>query len=203
MPALPSVADTMRWRQRHGISAAAFVFGVFGYLRESGRLFSVLRAFERLHRGRPETALIVAGDFVSSDLERAAAPLVAAPGVVRLPWQPESGFWQAAAAVDACISLRSPAAGETSGIAVRLMGIGKAVLLSDTPENSRYPDETCIRIPAGVPEREALWQHMVLLTSLVDLPREIGLRGAGFVSEHHSVAAAAEQYWNTLCEYRS
>jgi hypothetical protein len=33
--------------------------------------------------------------------------------------------------VDACINLRYPAAGETSGIAIRLMGIGKPVLLTD------------------------------------------------------------------------
>ena len=57
-----------------------------------------------------------------------------APGVIRRPYLPESEFWLAAAAVDACINLRYPAAGETSGIAIRLMGIGKPVLVTDSPE---------------------------------------------------------------------
>ena len=200
-PALPSPAATLRWRQRHGIAANAFVFGVFGYLRETKRLFSVLEAFERLRRDRAEAVLLVAGDFVSTDLERAAAGPLAAPGIVRLPWLPEAGFLEAAAAVDACINLRWPAAGETSGIAVRLMGMGKPVLLSDTEENARYPEDACIRIATGEAEREALRQHMVLLTSVLEVPREIGLRGAGHVRLHHPVATIAEQYWKTLCAY--
>ena len=75
--------------------------------------------------------LLVAGQFASTDLERAVEPLLRAPGIVRLPYLEEREFWLAASAVDACINLRDPAAGETSGIAIRLMGIGKPVLLTD------------------------------------------------------------------------
>ena len=94
-------------------------------------------------------ALLVAGAFVSCDLERAVAPLLAAPGIVRLPYLAERDFWLAACAVDACINLRHPAAGETSGIAIRLMGIGKPVLLTDGEENARFPEEpACASRPA-------------------------------------------------------
>jgi glycosyltransferase involved in cell wall biosynthesis len=203
MPGLPSAAQTLRWRQRHGISPETFVFGVFGYLRESKRLFCVIDAFARLRRSRPDALLLVAGDFVSSSLERAAAAPLAAPGILRLPWLPETAFWDAAAAVDACVNLRWPTAGETSGITIRLMGIGKTVLLSDTEENSRYPEDACVRIQTGPGERDSLWHLMALITSMLDVPREIGLRGAGHVRRHHSVANTAEQYWKTLCDYRS
>jgi len=200
-PSLPDAAGVLRWRSERGIAARAFVFGVFGYLRESKRLFSVLDAFARLLRDVPGARLLVAGEIVSSDLQRAAGPLLAGPGVVRIPFQPEAGFWTAASAVDACINLRYPAAGETSGVAIRLMGIGKPVLLTDAPETSRFPDGACIRIPAGPGECESLWEHMVLLTSFAEVRREIGQRGAGHVRRFHSVETIAGQYWKTLCDY--
>src|SRR5262249_44909083 len=142
MPAFASGgADSIRWRQTAGIDPTTFLFSVFGYLRESKRLMAVLEAFADVHREFPKTALLVAGDFVSSDLARAALPLLSGAGVVRLPHLAERDFWLAAGAVDACINLRYPAAGETSGIAIRLMGLGKPVLMTDSPECSRFPED--------------------------------------------------------------
>jgi glycosyltransferase involved in cell wall biosynthesis len=200
-PALPSAAEVLRFRQRLGVPAGAFLFGVFGYLRESKRLMSVLEAFALAHGELPATALLVAGQFVSSDLERAAAPLLASPGVARLPYLPERDFWLAAGAVDACINLRYPAAGETSGIAIRLMGIGKPVLVTDSLESSRFPEDAVIRIPPGLTEREALRQHIVLLTSMAEVARAIGQRGARHIQAHHRVDLIAKRYWDLLCEF--
>ena len=59
-------------RQRLGVATHEFLFGVFGYLRESKRLFAVLRTFARLRESRPDARLLIAGPFVSSDLARAA-----------------------------------------------------------------------------------------------------------------------------------
>jgi hypothetical protein len=145
-------------------------------------------------------ALLVAGGFVSTDLERAAAPLLRSPGVIRLPHLPEREFWMAASAVDACINLRYPAAGETSGIAIRLMGIGKPVMVTDSEECARFPEDGVIRIPAGAAERGALHDHMVLLTSLSEVARSIGQRGAVHVRAHHRVNDVSRRYWQLLCD---
>ena len=65
----PPSEEIAAWRERHGIAPDAFLFGVFGYLRESKRLHTVLRALERARALGATAALLVAGDFVSSDLE--------------------------------------------------------------------------------------------------------------------------------------
>ena len=200
-PELPAGWEVIRMRQKLGIPTHGFLFGIFGYLRESKRLFPVLRAFARLRRTHPPH-LLVAGPFASSDLERAAAPLLNAPGILRLPYLPDRDFWRAALAVDACINLRYPAAGETSGIAIRLMGVGKPVLLTAGEENSRYPEASCIRIEPGLAEEDSLLAHMLLLTSKREWAGEIGLRASGHIVEHHQAACIAEQYWNTLCACR-
>jgi glycosyltransferase involved in cell wall biosynthesis len=200
-PGLPSPGQVERYRQKLGVAPATRLFGVFGYLRESKRLMTILQAFDRVHRELPETALLVAGEFASTDLARAAEPLLANPGVIRLPFLEESEFWLAASAVDAAINLRYPAAGESSGIAIRLMGIGKPMMLTDGPEAARFPEGSCIRIPAGPAESDALREHMVLLTSMVEVLRAIGLRAANYIEEHHRVDRIGNRFWDLLSEY--
>lgn len=201
-PPLPPEWEVIRLRQSLGVPATGTLFGVFGYLRESKRLFAILRAFARLRQARPDAWLLIAGAFVSSDLARAAAPLLSAERIVRLPYLAERDFWRAALAVDACINLRYPAAGETSGIAIRLMGAGKPVLLTAGDENACYPASGCLRIEPGLAEEESLWRHMFLLTSVRECAGEIGLRASGHIVEHHQAVGIAEQYWNVLCAYR-
>ena len=200
-PAVPAADQVARYRGGLGLPAENFVFGVFGFLRESKRLGAVLETFARLHAQKPQTSLLVAGSFASSDLERAIEPLLATPGVVRVPFVPASDFWLAASAVDACINLRYPAAGETSAIAIQFMGIGKPVLLTDAEECSRFPEDSCVRVAPGIEEADSLWNHMVLLTSVPEVARAIGRRGAEHIREHHQMERIARLYWDTLCAH--
>jgi len=190
-------ADAARFRGQQGIPEGVFLFGVVGHLRESKRLMPVLRAFARVPG---PAALLVAGEFVSPDLRHAAAPLLGVPGVYRLPWQRD--LWTAAAALDACINLRYPSAGETSDISVQMMGLGKPVLLTASGENAAFPETTCLRVEPGPAEEYSLWAHMILLTSVAGAAAEIGRRAAGYIRETHSLDRVAARYWETLCRYR-
>lgn len=202
-PPVPHTADVLAFRTALGLAPRDFLFGVFGYLRESKRLGSILRAFPAVHSALPQTALLVAGEFTSPDLARAVEPLIAAhPRVFRLDHLPERDFWLAASACDACINLRDPAAGETSGIAVRLMGIGKAVLLSEGEETSPYPETTCFRIARGVAETASLTEYSKVAAGLPQTTREVGRRASGHVQSFHSLDRVADKYWETLCAYR-
>jgi hypothetical protein len=198
---LPSEAAALRYRQRLGIDVGAFLFGVFGHLRESKRVIPVLGTFAELRRENARVALLMAGEFISAELERAAAPFLDSPGIVRRPYLAESEFWLAASAVDACINLRDPAAGETSGIAIRLMGLGKAALLTDSPAVARFPEDACVRIARGAAERESLRQSVRLLTLTNGVAVAIGERGAKYIHERHGAELAGTRYWELLCEY--
>jgi glycosyltransferase involved in cell wall biosynthesis len=199
-PAVPTEAEVIRYRARLGLEPDTFLFGVLGYLRESKRLMTVLEVFDSLRCESRQTALLVAGKFVSQDLERAAESLLRTPGVIRLPHLTEREFWMVAAAMDACINLRYPAAGETSGIAIRLMGIGKPLLLTDAAESAMFPDGTCLRIAPGLEERGSLREHMLLLTSIAGVAGAVGQRGAAHVEAHHRVDQCAEAYWKLLSD---
>jgi glycosyltransferase involved in cell wall biosynthesis len=196
----PAQSDVLRLRDQLGIAPRVFLLGVFGHLRESKRLASVLRAFHRARVGA-EIALLVAGDFASRDLARSLAPLLQQDTNIRcVGYLTERDFWRNAAAVDACINLRYPAAGETSGIAIRLMGIGKPVLVSEGKEVARFPDNSCLRVDTGAAEEEMLAEYMVWLARFPDDARAIGQRAAAYIGQYHSPARIAESYWQALAD---
>ena len=160
---LPPRSEVIRWRARLGVPASTFLVGVFGYLRESKRLLALLRAFQRARRSA-DIVLLIAGDFVSSDLARAVEPMLRDDaGILRIGYLDDREFWLCASAVDACINLRYPMAGETSAIAIRLMGLGKTVLVSAGEETSRFPEAACVRVDPGQAEEEMLTEYLVWL----------------------------------------
>jgi glycosyltransferase involved in cell wall biosynthesis len=198
-PCWPQEQDRARVRASWGIDEKTFVFGVFGYLRESKRVMGILEEFARLHRINPHTRLLLAGEFASSALERATAPWMSMPGLLRAEYLEEREFWRVADAVDACINLRNPPAGETSGIGVRMMGLGKPVFFTAGAEIAAIPDEACVRISKGLEERAELFDYMRMSAELPQLMRAIGTRAAGHIRDRHSLAQAGDRYWETLC----
>lgn len=198
-PELPAPVQVLRFRERLGLSGPTFLFGIFGHLREAKRVLSALRAFEAVRRGGGDVALAVVGHFVSTDLARAAAPLLAQPGILRFGYAPEPQFWLLASAVDACINLRYPAAGETSGITIRLMGIGKPVLMTAGGETARFPEGACLKVDPGAGETAMLSAFMMWLVRDRKAAPEIGRRGAAHIAEQHSLDAVARRYWEVLC----
>jgi len=194
----PAPSELLRLRQKMGIASRTFVFGVFGHLRESKRLAAVLRAFERVRRALP-IALLVAGDFGSSDLARAVAPFLRPDrGIYHIGFTEEPDFALYTAAAGACINLRYPAAGETSAISIRLMGAGKPVIMTSGLETSRFRETSCLRVDPGVPEEEMLAEYMLLLASSPFDAERIGRSAAAFIGENHAPGRVARAYWQAL-----
>ncbi len=199
-PNLPARSEVIRWRAGLGVAAHTFLVGVFGHLRESKRLLALLRAFHRA-RGSADIVLLVAGDFVSSDLSRSVEPMLRdEPGILRIGYLDDREFWLCASAVDACINLRYPMAGETSGIAIRLMGLGKTVIVSAGEETSRFPEAACVRVDPGQAEEEMLAEYLVWLAHCPDDCRAIGQHAADHIREYHSPDRVAQLYWRALTD---
>jgi glycosyltransferase involved in cell wall biosynthesis len=197
----PALAEVERLRQRLGVMPSTVLFGVFGHLRESKRIPSVVRAFEIVRR-ETRTALLIAGDMVSQEYERALAPLLGTASVIRVAALPESAWWLHAHAVDVCMNLRYPGAGETSGIAVRMMGIGKPVVVSSAEETSALPEAGCVRVDSGPAEVEMLAATMAWLAGAREDRIAIGEAARQSIREQHDPERVAGLYWRILEECR-
>ncbi len=197
-PTPPPGFEIERLRRSWKLKPNDCLFAVFGHLRESKRILQVLRTFATVRRSMPNAALLLAGDFVSSDLARAAEPLLNAPGIIRLGYTPDDQFWTLAHACDVCINLRYPTAGETSGIGVRLLGIGKPVLFSDGLATSRIPQSACVRIDSGPAEEEMLRAIMIYLARSPAARREMGRLASEYTIGHHHPFRVARLFWDVL-----
>lgn len=195
----PQADESARLRHALGIPDHAFVFGLFGYLRESKRVMPVIKTFTEVANRVPQVRLLLAGSFGSQDLARAVEPFLADQRIVRLGPLSERQWWVAADAADAAICLRYPTAGETSGIAVRLMGLGKPVFLTDGPAVSRFPADACFRVLPGVEEQAELSDTMEIAVRLRGVSGAIGKRAAEYVRRFHNPERAADQFLNVLC----
>jgi glycosyltransferase involved in cell wall biosynthesis len=202
-PQLPEPADTTRFRAQLDLSPRTLLAGVFGHLRESKRLCAILRATDRLwsngSASGADIKLLVQGAFASSDLERAITPLLAGnPRIFRAGGLPEPDFWRWAAATDVCINLRFPAAAETSGIAVRMMGIGKTVIFSSGEEIAHFPENARLVVDPGMGEENLLADYLLWLAGDRSALEAIGRHASAHIAREHAIDKVAAMYWNVL-----
>jgi glycosyltransferase involved in cell wall biosynthesis len=187
-------------RSRWGVPPGGVVFGVFGHLRETKRIASVLRAFDVVRRRYGNARLVVAGECVSPQYERTLEPAMSAPGVIREGGMSVSELRRSLSSVDVCVNLRYPGAGETSGIAIRTMGMGGCVVLGDAEENSRYPKAAVVRVDGGTAERPMLEAMMMWLAGDRMAAREIGARAAVHIRTEHEAGRVARLYSHVLAQ---
>jgi glycosyltransferase involved in cell wall biosynthesis len=193
------IVEAAQLRDRLGIGQGSALFGVFGYLREPKRIIQCIRAFTRLHAVHPKSALLIAGEAGSGDLARLLEAEARHPAIKRLGHLSDRDLRIAGAAVDCCLNLRYPGAGETSGIAIRLMGQAKPVIVTDCAENADFPLCAALRVTPGIAEAEELLEHMLLVTEYPGIACEIGRAARLHIRTHHGLDTVAKRYWEILC----
>jgi hypothetical protein len=198
-PELPSPGETLRLRESLGLTPETLLIGTFGHQRETKRLAVLLRAFQQaLTQTGASLRLLVSGEFVSGTFEKSIAPILRHPAIIRTGYQPETELWRYAAATDLCINLRYPSAAETSGIAVRMMGIGKPVIFTSSEALARIPANACLRLDAGPEEEQMLAGYITWLAEHRHAGIEIGRRAAAHIAQSHAPEKIAREYWNVL-----
>ncbi len=189
-----AMPDAQAARRRLEIDSKP-LFGVFGFLKPYKRVTSVIQAFARLSRYRPEARLILVGE---EHPHYPLRPLIRDLGqeerIRLLGYVPLDQFVEHIAACDVCLSLRYPTVGESSGSLLREMALGRAVIVSDIGPFSELPDNACIKIPAGEGEQEWLFEYMNTLVNRPDLARAIGENAADYVERECAWEKVAAEY---------
>ncbi len=172
------------------------LFGCFGHLNASKRIPQLVEAFGVVRKRHPNAKLLLVGSaspgFDASRLE--------AEGVERIGYVEEEQFWSLMAACDACISLRSPTMGETSGSAIRALSLGRPLVVSDLGWFSELPDDVALKVPVDEDEIPALATALELLAS--SEPTQLAMSDAARVSAQrdHDLGRVAENYAAALEE---
>ncbi len=197
-PQLPDAVDTLRFRQSLGVAPRTLLVGTFGHQRETKRLAVLLRAFEQAVARGADARLLVSGEFVSETFASTMESLLRHPNILRTRHLPEPDFWKHLAATDLCVNLRYPSAAESSGVAIRMMGIGKAVAFTADPAIARFPEDACLRIDTGPAEEEMLASYIVWLSGEREAAAAIGRNAARHIAREHAPERIATAYWEVL-----
>jgi len=176
------------------------LFGAFGNLNASKRLPQLLEAFARVRRAHPGARLLLVGATSPGfDLDRRLQRLgLDGEGLVREGYVEEDRLWSLIAACDAVVSLRAPTMGETSGVAVRALSLGKPLVVSDVGWFSELPGSVALKVPPDGAEADTLAAALSLLALDEDARRAMGEAALAHARREHDVERVAELYASAL-----
>jgi glycosyltransferase involved in cell wall biosynthesis len=178
-----------------GLPATGVLFASFGFITPAKRIDVALRAFARLRREvAPDALYLLVGEVspyydLGSVLTPALSDGVVLAGRTELP-----ELLRTMAAADVAINLRYPSAGETSGTLIRLLGLGKAVIVSNTGAFAEIPDGCCAKIDLDATEEELLFAVLRALATDPELRRRMGDNARRHIAAHHTLEGSARGY---------
>ncbi len=187
-------------RERLGIPEPALVFSSFGFITGAKLPFAVLEAFARVRREVPEARLILAGEISPYfDLYSGLDPRLLEGVTVTGRLDLEHFLWQMSAC-DVAVNLRWPTAGETSGTLIRLLGLGKPIVVTNAGAFAEIPDGCCAKVEHDATEGEHLGALLHRLAVDAPLRLNMGENARRYAESHHAIERSAAGYAALLRE---
>lgn len=189
-----------RARATLGIAPETFAVATFGFLTAAKRPAVLLRAFARLRREVPRARLLIVGEVSPHfDFDRVFTPELR-EGVTITGRLELDRFLLYMQACDVAVNLRHPTAGETSGTVIRLLGLGKPLIVSGAGAFAEIPDDCCAKVAVDDAEEDLLLAYLQRLAADEPLRRRLGENARRHAAAHHSVAGSARGYADFLRE---
>jgi len=185
------------------LPAGRTIIGCYGHLNPAKQLPQLLEAFAGLRRRLPEALLLLVGSL-SPGLELEPVydrvGLRVGEDVIHVDYVDEARLWALLAACDICVSLRYPTMGETSGIVIRALSLGRPLVVSDVGWFSELADEVALKVPADGQEVQAVCDALELLGRDPDLRATMGEAGRAIARRDHDVGRVGDLYAAALEE---
>lgn len=162
---LANVEAGEAFRLRHGLPIDAKLVGAFGFQTPMKRTEVLIDALQ--DEALREVHLMVAGEISPIyGLANYARQVGVEDRVHFLGYLPFEDWEAGIAAVDLCLNLRYPTAGETSASLLRILAVGKVVIVSDYAQSADLPEDLVIKVPVGEGERG---EREVLIEKVAEL----------------------------------
>jgi glycosyltransferase involved in cell wall biosynthesis len=185
-------------RTRFGLSAEAFVVGVFGLLTREKRVETVARAVARAAAARSDLRLLLVGPVPDrAALDTLLTRLGVAERTIVTGRVPLESLPVHIEAADLVAHLRYPSARETSAALLRVLAQGRPTVISDLEHLADVPDDAVVRAAVDDEEGE-LMRAILRLAETAPARTRLGAAAAGFVRDAHSPARCRDAYREAL-----
>jgi glycosyltransferase involved in cell wall biosynthesis len=192
-------AANLSAKQRLSIAPGTKVLACFGFIVATKRPDVVLRAYARLRQDIPDSCLI----FVGEEKYRVSEYLrfLELETRVRITgYTTAEEFRTYLEAADVCINLRYPSQGETSGAVLRMLALGKPVIVTNHAWFAELPDSACAKVDADRYEEDLLYGFCKALLTDADYRQAMGCNAHEYVRRHCALDMVAGQYLDFLAE---
>lgn len=178
------------------------VVGSIGHLNGEKRIPQLLDAFVLLRGRVPDARLLLAGPASPRlDLDaRLAALGLPAGAVIREPYVDEARLWSLLARCDVCVNLRHPTMGETSGVAVRALVLGRPLVVSSVGWFAELPAAAAVQVAPDDAEVERLAAALEVVLTREDVRAALGAAARGHAETEHALDRCADLYAAALEE---
>ena len=191
LPEAATAAQADDFKTRYGLPLDRPILGSFGFQTPIKRTEVVVRALAE--PGLENTHLMVAGEVAPIlQLDEIARELGVADRVHVLGFLPFEDFEAGIAAADIALNLRYPTAGETSASLLRILAVGRPVLVSDYAQSADLPDSVVLKAPLGDDEPRQLAARVSKLLADPEALSDMGRRAHDYVAESHRLDQAAQ-----------
>jgi glycosyltransferase involved in cell wall biosynthesis len=173
------------------------IIGCYGYLNPAKRLPQLLEAFALVRRRVPEALLLLVGSLspgLELDPVYDRLGLRVGEDVIRVDYVDEARLWSLLSACEVCVNLRYPTMGETSGIVVRALSLGRALVVTDVGWFAELPDQAAIKVPVGDGEVQAIADALELLARDPELRTGMGDAARSLAQGEHRLDLVAEAF---------
>ena len=118
--------------------------------------------------------------------------------MLREPYVEEARLWALMAACDAVVQLRAPTMGETSGSAIRTLGLGKPLVVSDVGWFAELPGDVALKVPVGGDEETAALVRAFERLAEPGVAGRMGEAAQAYVRAEHDLDRVAGRYVSAL-----
>ncbi len=194
----PRPFDRETLRQTLGLADRWPVIASFGVVAARKRIPQVLQALVEVVRVFPRTVYVLVGRVFDLDVQEMAERLGVADHVVTTGQVDDETFHRYLAVTDIGVNLRYPSEGETSSTALRLLGYGKPILVTDAGSLAELPDSCALKVSPGPQEVVQIREGLLRLARDEALCRQMGEAARRYIARFHTWEQAAQSYRDFL-----
>lgn len=196
---LPPALDRAEARAALGLPPDAHLLASFGHINPYKRIDVLLRALAELRRTVGDVRFVLVGSVSPNyDLRAAVARAGLADAVLVTGYVSRARFESYVAAADVCVNLRHPTAGETSASLLRLLGAGRATLVTASGSFRELPPGVAAQVDLGGSEEDLIVAYATLLLRQPAIAAAVGARARAYVAAEHTLERSAAAYASFL-----
>ncbi len=189
--------DKAELRKTLALTQKNLIIGVFGFVYPHKRIPTVLKAFFRFNSEYPDSTLLIVGEDninLKGMIKSLGVKSVIQTGHVS--FQKMYEYMQVS---DICVNLRYPTAGETSASLLRLLSLGKPVIVSNVGWFSELPDYCCVKVDIDNFEVDLIVEYLKALALNEKLRKKMGENAKEYAFNESNPEKIAYEYSKFIC----